>query len=83
MLYFTNKEIKQNELEVLFVAHGSKYGWPHSEIQRLLILYEGFTKKSYIYLCQPVLKSNLAAQVLPQYSEKRWRTFTLMKPTNF
>lgn len=79
----TDKETQRRELWALFVAHGSKYGWTHPETRRLLMLHEGFTEERYMHPRQPVPKSNWAAQVLPQYSEERWRTFTRMEPTSF
>lgn len=40
------------------------------------MLYKDFTEKHYMHPCQPIPKSNWTAEVLPQFSEERWRIFT-------
>ena len=83
MSRLSNKEVLRREIFNLFIHSSARYGRSHPRTRRLLALLEAFAEEQYIEPRNFVPKSNWAINILPQYSEDRWRSFSRMSPRSF
>ena len=79
----SNKEKQRREIFHLYVKSRFRHGNSHRITKRWRAYLEAFVEERYMEPRVRVPKSDWARDILPQYSDTRWRSFARISPESF
>ncbi len=79
----TEKQRCRQQIWAKYLHEFRQKGRNHVNTERWFRIHKGFSQQRYMISRISVPKSNWASEILPKYSEPRWRVMTRMDPQSF